>query len=114
MHIMKFAAALAFVATTNAFTLSPHASVLRRSGVVRRLVEEEELYASNDQSSATPAQRDTPRVVSPAAGVQFDPRSVLLISLIVVLVADDFLHFLPEGGVIKLIMSSFSGQETTQ
>jgi hypothetical protein len=41
-----------------------------------------------------------------------DPISLLLISGIAILVADDFLHFMPEGGVGKAIASVlFPGQQ---
>lgn len=92
----------------------------------RRLAEEDELMDASANPVAKPAtsvavkadaSEDTestktaaPRI--PGAAFVSDPISIVLISGILILVADDFLHFMPPGGVGKAIGSVlFPGQQ---
>jgi hypothetical protein len=92
----------------------------------RRLAEEDELMDASANPLVKPAASvavnadaaegtESTKIAAvriPGAAFVSDPISIVLISGILILVADDFLHFMPEGGVGKAIGSFlFPGQQ---
>ncbi len=88
---------------------------LMRKTVVQKVVEEDELLADaadiaavEKSYPAAPPTIGSDVINKPSNGYQLDFQSVVIISFILVLFADDFLHFLPAGGIIGAIKNAIS------